>query len=598
VKKFLITTAVLVAAVAVLIGVTLPPRRLALSPRQSSGQAPRPGSAPAAAPDGTIPGAIHVHTNRSDGLSSPDEIAAAASRAGLAFVVFTDHGDGTRRSDPPAYRSGVLCLDGVEISTNGGHYIALDMPASPYPLGGEARDVVEDVRRLGGFGIAAHPDSPKLQLRWREWTAPFDAMEVFNLDSGWRLWAEQAGGSAGKWRARRHLAAALFHYPFRSAETIAGLIRSGEGLPYQWAALAARRRVVVLAGVDAHARLDLGGDPADSRFALPLPGYESSFRVLSIRVRPDSALSGNAAADGAILMRAIRAGHLYTAVDAVATPPSFEFTATNDRGTASEGDQLDAGGPVTLRVRSNAPPGFTTTVWNGTNALGPERHEQDFTVQVPADPAVYSVDIRAPGTRGGASTVPSVAWIRSNAIYVRNPDGEGRLPARAPATVSTPIFDGRTATGWRAEHDPTSLAVVEAAPSFGGAELRFRYGLASGTSPGRVAALVFDTPGGTAPNDRLTLTIRAERPMRIALQLRMGDDQGEASSERWQRSLYIDTSEQERTIHFDELLPVGETHTFRPVFPAIRSVLLVVDATNTKPGDSGRVWIKKAELQR
>src|SRR5450759_1845007 len=119
-------TAALVAAVAVWGAISIPPRHLALTPRS----------------DGTIPGIIHVHTYRSDGLSGPDEIAAAAARAGLAFVVFTDHGDGTRVPDPPTYRSGVLCLDGVEISTTGGHYVALDMSASPYPLGGEARDVM------------------------------------------------------------------------------------------------------------------------------------------------------------------------------------------------------------------------------------------------------------------------------------------------------------------------------------------------------------------------------------------------------------------------------------------------------------------------
>ena len=147
--------------------------------------------------DGTVPGVLHVHTNRSDGLSAPDEIAAAAARAGLKFIVFTDHGDATRTPDPPAYRSGVLCLDGVEISTTGGHYIALDMPAAPYPLGGEARDVVEDVRRLGGFGIVAHPDSPKPELRWRDWAAPFDGIEMVNPDTSWRVWAQQPG-----WRAR------------------------------------------------------------------------------------------------------------------------------------------------------------------------------------------------------------------------------------------------------------------------------------------------------------------------------------------------------------------------------------------------------------
>src|SRR5207237_5857109 len=145
----------------------------------------------------------HVHTNRSAGLSSPDEIAAAAARAGLKFVVFTDHGNATRRPDPPQYRAGVLCFDGVEISTSAGHYVAIDMPASPYPLAGEARDVVEDVRRLGGFGVAAHPDSPKLELKWREGTAPFEAIEVLNPDTASRLGAEQANRPAARRCARR-----------------------------------------------------------------------------------------------------------------------------------------------------------------------------------------------------------------------------------------------------------------------------------------------------------------------------------------------------------------------------------------------------------
>src|SRR5437762_14056821 len=148
-KRLAILTAALAAAVAVFVGVTLPPAHLAL----------------AAAPDGTVRGILHVHTNRSDGRSAPDEIAAIAARVGLQFVVFTDHGDATRAPDAPAYRSGVLCLDGVEISTTGGHYAAVGLPAAPYPLGGEARDVVDDVRRLGGFGIVAHPDSPKAELR-------------------------------------------------------------------------------------------------------------------------------------------------------------------------------------------------------------------------------------------------------------------------------------------------------------------------------------------------------------------------------------------------------------------------------------------------
>src|SRR6185295_1851588 len=100
-KRAAILTTILVVVGGAFLATTLPPRRLALPP---SG-------------DGTVAGILHIHTTRSDGRGTPDEIAAAAARAGVSFIVFTDHGDATRIPDPPAYRSGVLCLDGVEIST-------------------------------------------------------------------------------------------------------------------------------------------------------------------------------------------------------------------------------------------------------------------------------------------------------------------------------------------------------------------------------------------------------------------------------------------------------------------------------------------------
>ena len=113
-------------------------------------------------------GAVHVHTTRSDGAGSIDDVARVAGQAGLQFIVLTDHGDATTL-DPPAYRSGVLVIDGVEISTTRGHYGAVGLTPAPYPLAGEAREVAEDVRRLGGFGFVTHGDSPKTDLRWSDW---------------------------------------------------------------------------------------------------------------------------------------------------------------------------------------------------------------------------------------------------------------------------------------------------------------------------------------------------------------------------------------------------------------------------------------------
>ena len=122
------------------------------------------------------------------------------------------------------------------------------------------------------------------------------------------------------------------------------------------------------AGADAHAQIAVwrSSDPVETRASIPIPSYESSFRALSVHVRPERALTGDAVADAAAVLRAIRAGHLYTSVDGLATPPAFEFSAANASGTAREGDELPAaGGPVRLHVRSNAPASFTTTICNG-----------------------------------------------------------------------------------------------------------------------------------------------------------------------------------------------------------------------------------------
>ena len=571
-RRVVLVTAVLAAAVAVLVAVSisLPPAPAALVEGES---------------DGTIAGALHVHSSRSDGRRPPDEIVAIAARAGLKFIVFTDHGDATRQPDPPRYLAGVLCLDGVEISTTGGHYVAFDMPASPYPLGGEPRDVIEDVHRLGGFGVAAHPDSPKPELRWREWTALFDGIEIVNPDTSWRVHLREP-----TWQPKLRLLEALLAYPFRPAAAIASLIDESPSVLARWDAIAPRRRVVGLAGVDAHAKLALKEvDPGDNRYSIALPSYESSFRTLSVHVQPERPLSGDAAADARAVIAAIRAGHLYTALDGLASPPSFTFTASNQRGSARAGDQLAAGGPVTLRVRSNAPAAFDTIVLQGSRVLTSRHREPDFTFTAPAEPAIYRVAIRALDRR------PQLTWIVSNPIYVRGP--EARLPAaRPPATATQPLAEGRPGDAWRFETDPTSLAALDVVPTPAGTELRLRYGLAGGTRGGQFAALAVNTPGGLAAFDRLTFSARAEHPMRISIQVRVAIKPSE--DERWQHSVYIDTGDGERTVYFDDFTPIGDTRAYRPPLADVHSIVFAIDTTNTKPGASGRLWIKNVALQK
>src|SRR5438477_5360246 len=511
-KRVVTAMAALAAAICGVAGLTLPPRRLALAPSA----------------DGTIPGILHIHTTRSDGRGTPDEVAAAAARAGISFIVFTDHGDGTRPPDAPVYRSGVLCLDGVEISTGGGHYVVLDMPAAPYPLAGEPRDVVEDVRRLGGFGIAAHPDSPKPELRWNDWDAPIEGVEWVNPDTSWRVHA------AAGWGSRFRLLEGLLHYPIRPAETLAGLLTGFEDTMAHWTALASRRPVVGVAGVDAHAKLDFrNADPGDNRLTIPLPNYEASFRMLSVHVTPErplSGLPGDAAAAAALVMRAIRRGHLYIAIDGLASPPAFEFTATNLRGTAHQGDELGVGGPVSIHVRSNAPPGFTTLIWRGSEILTAERRSE-LSIQAGEGPGVYRAEVRTNDPDHPRT------WLLGNAVYVRAPQAL-EAPQPVPVRRETALYDGRTDSGWRLESDRSSKAAIEVGQTLAGFELRYRYALAADSAAAHPwAALLWGPPIGHAPIDvsdfdRLTFTARAERPTRISVQLRTID--GGRALRQWQ----------------------------------------------------------------
>ncbi len=553
---------------------SLPPRQLALESRA----------------DGSVAGIIHVHTNRSDGRSSPEEIAAVAARAGLKFIIFTDHGDATRPPDPPAYRNGVLCIDGVEISTSGGHYIAVGLPEAPYPLGGDPYGVAEDVARLGGFGIAAHPDSPKPDLQWSDWTAPLGGMEIVNPDTSWRARAYQPA-----WRPRLRLIQGLLTYPFRPAETIASLLTDSPDNLARWNELTRGRKVVGLAGADAHAKLALMNvDPGDNRYSLPLPGYEASLRTLSVHVRPKAPLSGDAASDMAAVLDGMRRGHVYVAVDGFASPPSFEFTAERTGGrvvpVVEEGDDVPAGEPLTLRVRSNAPATFTTTVWQGSTVLK-SANQAELVVAAANVPAVYRVEIR---------TAQGQTWLFSNPIYVRGGVSRESVAVRSAGQDALTFFDGRTsAAGWRTESDPASSAefkVVPLAPGSPDVELQFSYQLAAADASPPHAALLMETVEAIQGTDRLAFTAHADRPMRVSVQLRTGQSAG--PEERWQRSVYLDATDRDLVVYFDEMTPVGPTRTVEPALAEIRDVMFAVDRTNTRAGGSGRLSIRRVSLQR
>jgi len=515
-----------------------------------------------------VRGAIHVHTRRSDGTGTVEDVAAAAQRAGLQFVIFTDHGDATRGSDTPVYRGGVLCIDAVEISTNDGHVVALGLPQSPFPLGGEVGDVIEDVQRLGGMSIAAHPDSTRPDLRWTKWDAPFDGLEWLNGDSQWR---DESWSTLGR---------SLLTYPFSPVSTLAALLDRPDDLMKQWDTLLRSRSVVAVAGVDAHARIGPGRESSRRSVSLHVPSYEQSFRALSISL-PDAQLHGNALDDARTVVEALRSGHLYSSVDGLAAPAVFGFTATSGAHRAQMGDRLPLDGIVALRAQAHAPAGSSIRLlMDGTTVASAPPPVLEFVA--PPNPGVYRVEIDVAGSPGR----PPVPWIVSNPIYVGLKPVAVSPAAPALVSESRAVYADGPANGWRIEKSVRSEGVIGNTKSISGTELLLRYGLGGTLSESPYVAAVVDAGSDLPRFDRVVFTGRAIKPMRLTIQLRAPDD----GDRRWGRSVYLDETARTVTIALAELLPLG-TATGSPPLGDVRDLLFVVDTVHSKQGASGQVWL-------
>lgn len=133
-------------------------------------------------------GAIHIHTNFSDGSGDINEISMAAKKAGLDWIIITDHNS---LDIEEGFYNGVCVIKGEEISPqNSNHYLAFDINKNICPHS-DPNVYIEKVRKQGGFGFAAHPDESDNRknkakpIKWTDKSIIPDGIEIWNWFSDW-----------------------------------------------------------------------------------------------------------------------------------------------------------------------------------------------------------------------------------------------------------------------------------------------------------------------------------------------------------------------------------------------------------------------------
>jgi hypothetical protein len=524
-----------------------------------------------------VPGIVHVHTTLSDGGGTPEEVAVAAKKAGLRFVVITDHNNLDAKPFEGEH-DGVLVLVGTEISTTAGHLLGLGIPDPVFRFSGDGRDALEDVRDLGGVAFAAHPLSPRADFRWTGWDLPGPwGIELVNGDSQWR--------AAGWPRLLR--TAAL--YGLNSRYALLGSLTPPDETLARWDGLLARRDAAGIAGADAHARLVVRKERA-----VRFPSYESIFALVQDHVVLERPLTGEAGPDGQAIVAALARGRCYVGLDALAPAGDFSFTAEAAGRRFTMGDTVPPEPGLKLRAAGRMPAGSRVTIRRDGAVAG----EGEGPLEVGASaPGVYRAEVRVPGW-----TTP---WILSNPIYVFGPDAVTERQARAawPADPPAPTpavvidtFEGTTRFGPGSDDRSTVARPIldpqGGADGHGAARLAFRLGVPGPEHPHVFGALVDWTHRDLTGRRGLVFSIRADGAYRIWVQVRDANPAStDEGTEWWFASVRTSPEWRRVAIPFERLRSINPRTDGRLDLDKVRAIVFVLDRGADKPGTEGTIWL-------
>jgi len=264
-------------------------------------------------------GCLHVHTKYSDGAGTVADVAAAAQRAGIDFVVVNDHAHmscALHREDEGFYGDVFVMMD-LEVGIRHHHYLAFDCRRMPrWDLVG-GQEIIDEVQAAGGFGFLAHPFEKGMPLEgyvaytWKDLDVHgFTGICLWNFSSRWK---ERIAGVASG------LLFILFKSGFLKGPSI-------ETMTF-WDRSCIRRRVVAVGGADAHhKRYGLG--PLGIR---PLT-YESLLGAITVHILSDTPLPKQPTEARRLICQALREGSLFVANDRIGTSKGFRFYFKADQG--------------------------------------------------------------------------------------------------------------------------------------------------------------------------------------------------------------------------------------------------------------------------
>lgn len=350
-----------------------------------------------------IVGNLHLHTTASDGTGSHDEVAAAAARAGLDFIVYTDHNIAVEGMESwyPLSSNGhkTLRLMGQEINDQQlvpelNHLLCHFVTEDFQPVAANPQALIDAVHARGGVTFLAHPlERPGIGAA-RE-TYPWLSWEVSGF-TGIEIWNAMTDV---KWQLRTKPRAVIGAY-------LPNLVLTGpfpEVLAKWDQLLATGQKVVAIGNSDAHA-MSFSLGPL-RRTIYP---YEYLFRTVNTHLLLSDPLAYEVNPARQQIFETLRRGRCFVSYDLLASSRGFSFTANSGAAEAIMGETLPLQGTAIFQVASPHPARLRL-LHNGRVVA--ETKGRNLTLRT-CKPGVYRVEAYRQfwGWQRG--------WVFTNPIYV------------------------------------------------------------------------------------------------------------------------------------------------------------------------------------
>ena len=280
-------------------------------------------------------GAIHIHSLTSDGSGDIETISRAAQKAGLSWIIITDHNYFDLKE---GIYNNVYVLKGEEISPkNKNHYLALGIKKQIEPNSPQV--YIDEVREQNGVGFAAHPDESSTRkndyppITWDKSFIP-DGVEIWNWFSCW-----------GDKLNSKNIFALAFSYLFKHFLVSKAPQKSLEW----WDELNAKKQSVVpaIGGVDAHAF-------KMKKYIIPVTvfPYNVMFKTINNVISLNKPLSEDFKTAKEQILNAIKNGN-NVVVNRNLSNAIPEINITNSLKTAHSGEFLNLDKKTYLNVSVN-----------------------------------------------------------------------------------------------------------------------------------------------------------------------------------------------------------------------------------------------------